>query len=177
MTPFTDDELMRRVSAGDAEAFAGLYERHKRPLFTFLLRLAGDRRLAEDLLQETFVRVYRARGSYQPAGLFRTWLFTIARRLMIDHVRRERIDWDEDPKAVEQAVARARAEDRAEASDLLARLERALAHLSPRQREVILLSRFTGMEAAEIAEVVGSTPGAVRVELHRALRRLRSLLE
>jgi RNA polymerase sigma-70 factor (ECF subfamily) len=171
-----DDELMARVRAGDTHAFTGLYERHGAALLTLLARLTGDRALAEDLLQETFVRVYQARDAYEPTGHFRAYLFTIARRLVIDWHRRRRIAWAEEPAALESMPAPERAEHVAEAMDVMTRLERALALLTPEQREIILLSRMEGMATAEIARIVGATPGAVRVALHRTLRRLAGLM-
>lgn len=172
--PHTDDHLMALVRGGDTRAFADLYERYRTSVFTFLVRLTGNYHLAEDLLQETFIRVYRGRHNYQPSGRFRTWLFTIARRLVVDHYRRERIVWEQELAEIETTD---RAEHRVETHELLEQVERALKKLSPGQREVLLLSRFAGMDADEIASVTGSTAGAVRVALHRALRLLRILLE
>lgn len=167
---------MARVRAGDARAFAELYERHRAPLFTFLVHLTGKRHLAEDLLQETFLRVYRSRHDYKASGRFKSWLFTIARRLVVDDYRRARIPWDDEGNTLEEIVAAERAEHRVEAREQLERLERALDTLPPGQREILLLSRDAGLDAEEIARVTGATPGAVRVGLHRALRRLRAAL-
>jgi RNA polymerase sigma-70 factor (ECF subfamily) len=167
---------MGRASAGDQRAFAELYERHRRAIFTFLMHLTGARPTAEDLLQETFVRAWRGRTRYRASGEFRAWLFTIARRLAVDRFRREGLAWGENPEALETAVSRDAPDRRAEARDELARLQRALERLPPAQREVILLARLVGAGAEEIARVTGSTPGAVRVHLHRALHRLRALL-
>jgi len=168
---------MARVRAGDTRAFTQLYERHGAVLLTFLTRLTGDRRLGEDLLQETFVRVYRSRGEYQATGRFRAFLFTIARRLVIDWRRRQNAMWLEDSETLETLQAPERAEDRAEARDLAERLEAALRRLPASQREIVLLSRYAALSADEVAQITGSTPGAVRVGLHRALRRLRKLIE
>ena len=173
----TDDQLMAAVCAGEASAFTELYERHGRALLTFLAGLSGDRALAEDLLQETFVRVYRARDTYGGDGQFRAWLYTIARRLVIDWRRSQRIAWSHDPAALETAAAPTRADDRADARDLIVRLERALRSLPEGQREVVLLSRHAGLDAGQIAKVTGSTPGAVRVTLHRALQTLSHLID
>lgn len=173
----TDDELMARVRAGDAQAFTELYERHAAALLTFLTRLTGDRRFGEDLLQETFVRLYRSRGAYDATGRFRAFLFTIARRLVIDWRRRRQAMGLEDADALERLEAPERAEHRAEARDLADRVEAALQRLPAGQREIVLLSRYTGLGANDIAQVTGSTPGAVRVGLHRALRRLRELID
>jgi len=173
----TDDELMARVRAGDTRAFTDLYERHGAAVLTFLTRLTGDRRLGEDLLQETFVRVYRSRGEYQGTGRFKAFLFTIARRLVIDWRRRQNVLWLEDSEALEAVEAPERAEHRAEASDLAERVEAALRRLPASQREIVLLSRYAELSAEEIAQITGSTPGAVRVGLHRALRRLSALIK
>lgn len=176
MTAQTDDQLMARVRAGDQRAFDALYERHRTAVFSFLVRLAGDHHQAEDLLQETFVRVYRARDRYEPSAQFRSWLFTIARRLVVDHARRQHIAWDSRPEALEAASGPERADHAAEATELRVQLERAIEGLPAGQREIVLLSRVAGMRTDEIADVVGSTPGAVRVALHRALRRLATAL-
>jgi RNA polymerase sigma-70 factor (ECF subfamily) len=168
---------MFRVRAGDAQAFTELYERHGGALLTFLTRLTGDRRLGEDLLQETFIRLYRSRGEYEATGRFRAFVFTIARRLVIDWRRSQKATWLEESEALETLEAPERSGDRADARDLADRLEAALRRLPASQRETVLLSRYAGLSAEEIAQVTGSTPGAVRVGLHRALRQLRELIE
>lgn len=173
----TDDELMVRVRAGETEAFAELYERHAAALLTFLTRMTGDRRLGEDLLQEAFIRLYRSRGEYEATGRFRAFLFTIARRLVIDWRRAQKAVGFADSEALDTLEAPGRAEHRAEASDLAERLDAALRRLPASQREIVLLARYAGLSAEEIARVTGSTPGAVRVGLHRALRRLKTLIE
>ncbi len=173
----TDDQLMTAVRAGDASAFTELYERHGPVLLTFLARSTGDRALAEDLLQDTFVRVYRARDTYGGEGQFRAWLFTIARRLVIDWRRSQKIVWSDDPAALDITASPTGAADRADVQDLVVRLERALRRLPEGQREVVLLSRYAGLDTGQIARVTGSTPGAVRVSLHRALHRLSELLD
>lgn len=82
--PRSDHALMEAVQAGSTEAFQVFYDRHHQAAFTFLLRALGDRRTAEDLLQETFLRAFARRAEYRPAAAFRTWLFTIARNLITD---------------------------------------------------------------------------------------------
>lgn len=175
----SDEALMARVRDGSVAAFQALYERHHRALFSFLLRLLADRPAAEDLLQETFLRVYLHRESYRPSAAFRTWLFTIARNLAIDHLRRrgpfqERVGEEDRVAAMpDPAPSPLR---RVEAGEELWQFEAALSQLPPGQREVLLFSRYAGLSHAEIAEVTGSSPEAVRVALHRALRRVRDLL-
>lgn len=180
MTTPSDDELMARVRADDQPAFVELYERYRGVVFTFLVRLTGARAPAEDLLQETFIRVWQGRDDYRASGQFRGWLFTIARRLTIDWYRREGLPWAEKEEAriaLEVSASPGEQPDRhAEAREQLKRLQDALDRLPPAQREVILLSRFGGLGSEEIARIIGSTPGAVRAMLHRALRQLRGVM-
>ena len=170
---------MARVRDGSVAAFQGLYERHHRALFNFLFRFLADRLTAEDLLQEAFLRVYLHRETYRPTAAFRTWLFTIARNLALDHVRRRGIVQEnvgEEERVLATPDPAPGPLRRAEAGEELRRLEAALHDLPPGQREVLLLSRYAGLSHTEIAEVTGSSPEAVRVALHRALRRLRDYL-
>jgi len=168
-----DDRLMARLRAGDPAALDELYARYQGPLFGVLRRLTGDRALAEDLLQETFLRVWRARDRYAAAGRFRAWLFTIAYRLAADHARRAA---GTETALPEDLPAPERPDERAAAGELAARLEQVIARLPPTERAALLLSRCGGLDAAEIAQATGSTPGAVRVALHRALRRVAAAL-
>src|SRR5579871_1156008 len=88
----TDEQLMRRVARDDAQAFDTLLLRHQAAVFNFLRRMTPDADLAEDLTQECFLRVWRARGGYLSAAMFRTWIFTIARRLALDESKRRRVE-------------------------------------------------------------------------------------
>jgi len=170
---------MAQVRDGSVAAFQALYERHHRSLFSFLLRLLADRPTAEDLLQEAFLRVYLHRETYQPTAAFRTWLFTIARNLAVDHLRRGGIAWER-PGNKEQFAGIPDASpsplQHVETGERLEQLEDAVRQLPPSQREMLLLSRYAGLSHAEIAEVTGSSPAAIRVALHRTLSRLRNLL-
>jgi len=174
----SDEALMEEVRAGRVSAFQALYDRHSRSVFNFFLRSLGDRRAAEDLLQETFLRVFARRGEYRPLAAFRTWLFTIARNLLIDHLRqRGRRPEEEGEEHVSgRADPGATPLQEAEAGELEARLRAAVLRLPPSQREVLLLSRLAGLDAEAIAQITGASPAAVRVTLHRALRRLQELL-
>ncbi len=169
---------MAEVREGRLAAFQALYERHHRALFTFLLRFVADRPTAEDLLQDTFLRVYLHRDTYRPSGTFRTWLFTIARNLALDHSRhRGQVVGEEIPDYLTIPDPSPGPVEQIEGKALLVRLEGAISRLPPAQREVLLLSRFAGLSHGEIAQVTGATLTAVRVTLHRALRSLRTLLE
>src|SRR5919201_576219 len=86
----TDEELLAAFQQGDASAFERLLRRHRAPLYTFLLRMLGDREQAEDLAQETFLRVVKGAAAWEHRARFQTWLYTIARNLCVDAARRDR---------------------------------------------------------------------------------------
>lgn len=186
MVGSTDEELMRAVQAGDEAAFPLLYRRYERRLLAFLVPYVGHLALAEDILQETFLRVFRQRASYEPRGAFRTWIFAIARNLALDQLRRRRSlrestspfgdesrvggDPEKLPDPAPDALGVLAGRDAA------ATLRAALLELPEEDRAVILLSRLEGLRYREIAEILGSTEGAVKVRAHRALLALRKRL-
>lgn len=171
----TDDSLMMGFVQGDADAFEMLYRRYEAALYGFCLRYLGDPDGAADAFQETFVRVIDARDDYQPRGRFRSWLFTIARRVCVDHFRAtsDRRASRVLPEELPASAPGQDVEHRVAARDEAARL---LATLPPAQREVILLSRYHGFTYAEIAELVESTEAAVKQQAYRALTTLREHL-
>jgi len=183
----TDEELMRAVQAGDDAAFPLLYRRYERRLLAFLAPYVGDPALAEDLLQETFLRVFRQRASYEPRSAFRTWLFTIARNLALDQFRRRRSLREATPPLGEGSRVGEdpeRLPDPAPdplgvlaARDAVTALRAALLELPEEDRAVILLSRLESLRYREIAEILGSTEGAGKVRAHRALLALRKRLQ
>lgn len=163
---------MVRYRRGDVHALEALYERYASLVYGFCLRYLGDPDRAADAVQDTFVRLIDAREAYEPRGRFRSWLFTIARRICVDHVRARGHDGTpvaapEDPAA---GPAIGDVERRVAVQDEVTRL---LATLPPAQREVILLSRYHGFTYGEIAELVGSTEAAVKQQAYRALKALR----
>ncbi len=164
---------MGRLAAGDLTAFDVLFERHRGRLFSVLLRMTRDQGLAEELLQETFLRLYAHRADYRAEGRFGPWLYTIARNLLTDHYRRGQPGPGEETADLEDPVGPA---EWAQAGELAARLERAVRRLPPTQREALLLTRVGGLTTEEVARVTGSTPGAIRVALHRALQALRAAI-
>src|SRR6476469_371587 len=89
-TERTDEELLAAFQQGDAGAFELLLRRHRAPLFTFLLRMLGDRERAEDLAQESFLRIVKGAAAWEHRARFQTWLYTIARNLCVDQTRRDR---------------------------------------------------------------------------------------
>jgi len=181
----TDEQLMRRFQRGEARAFETLMRRHRTPIHAFLCRLLGDRARAEDLLQETFLRVVKGAAGWEPRAAVRTWLFTIARNLAADEARR-RVFRDADPLDAardgeaprgDRVADDGRAPDDA-AGDALVRprLEAALAALPAEQREVFLLREHAGLSFPEIAEATGANENTVKSRLRYALVALRDRL-
>lgn len=183
MVEQTDEELMRAVQAGDEAAFRLLYRRYDRRLLGLLVPYVGDPGLAEDLLQETFLRLFRQRAAYEPRGAFRTWLFAIARNLALDQLRRRRSLRESPGASEDESRVGADPEELPDPApgvlgvlagrEAATALRAALLDLPEVDRAVILLSRLEGLQYREIAEVLGSTEGAVKVRAHRALLALR----
>jgi RNA polymerase sigma-70 factor (ECF subfamily) len=173
-----DERLMLRFQGGDARAFEELVRRHRTPVFSFLLRLVGDRGRAEDLCQETFLRVVRAAEGWERRATFRTWLYAVARNQAVDDARRQafrRTEPLDDPAAAESAELPP--DRRAEGALLRPKLEAALASLPEEQREVFLLREHAGLRFHEIAAVTGVPENTVKSRMRYALEALRAKLE
>lgn len=192
MVQQTDESLMRAVGRGDGAAFAALVRRHHAALRGYLLRLAQDPHLADDLVQETFIRVYTRAGTFQAEGRFRPWLYRIATNLFIDHVRRCReapltvpADFppgEDGPAAGAWRAASAAALDtRPEAHVLLQeqrqQVQQALSRLPVEQRAILLLRFDRELTLPEIAATLQLPLGTVKSRLFRALRRFAQLLQ
>ena len=184
-----DVRLMLLVQKGDANAFEELVLRYQNRLLGVLEHLVGRKDLAEDLAQEVFLRVYRARASYQPHAKFSTWLFTIANNLASNArrslARRREVHIDQrgsegftgDPLAQLALAASGlmpnRQLDNVEACSMV---QQAIQGLNDRQRMAVLLAKFEDMSYAEIAEVMQLSPQAVKSLISRARGSLRETL-
>lgn len=163
--------LVARLKAGDADAFDEVHAAFNARLFTYLARLARRRDVAEDLLEETWLRVVTHANRLAPDTRLGAWLFTVARNLHVSY-RRSRFLED---AATETALgvwpsgpAQASPFEETAANELEARLERALATLPATSRDVLLLVAVAGLDHADAADVCGTTPPALRQRLHRA---------
>lgn len=172
-----DFELMARYRAGDLAAFEELYRRHKDALYRYLLRLGYHRDTADDVFQEVWGKVVRARAGYRPAALFRTYLFRIAHNCFVDYLRRNsrhEIAAPADPDL--QPAADADPEVHAEQFLLRRRLEHALANLPREQRDAWLLHEEGGLGPDEIAEVTGVNRETAKSRVRYASKKLKSVL-
>ncbi len=182
-----DETLMQRVARNDTAAFDALFLRHRRAVFSFTLRMVGDGPAAEDLTQECFLRVWRSRERYQPTAAFRTWLFTIARRLALDELKRRETHplvlatdtaQNEDTTGTFELAASAEEANPQEiviASELARLLDRTLRALPAEYREAAILRDVEGLTYDEIADVLGCPLGTVKSRLNAARRRLQGV--
>ncbi|MBI2900444.1 MAG: sigma-70 family RNA polymerase sigma factor [Planctomycetes bacterium] len=170
----SDEGLMLRAGAGDREAFARLYERHKAPLLQFCLQMLRNAEDAGDVFQEAFRYLYIHASTYRPTAKFTTYLYRIARNMSIDILRRRR-RWNLQPldPALDLAEPPDLREPRLESDEIEAGVRDAMEEVPPSYREVVLLRVLRGMEYAEIAEVVEAPLGTVKSRLHAGLEFLR----
>ena len=169
----SDEKLMAAVRRGELSQLATLFERHSRRLFGFLRGLVGCPAASEDLVQETFLRVLRHRRTYRTGKPFLPWLLGIARNAARAHLgRAARMPRSELPELTAASTPEGQQIERERAG----RLTRELQQLALRDREVLLLSYFEGLDHRQIGELVGASPGAVKVRAHRARKALRARL-
>ena len=183
----TDEELLAAYQHGDVGAFELLLRRHRAPLYTFLLRMLGDTAKAEDLAQETFLRIVKGAQDWEHRARFQTWLFTIARNLCTDHARRDRFRRadsldaqgpDGEGPMVDSVPGSGPDPARgAESSRLQPVLVKALLSLPPDQREVFLLREQAGLQFKEIADLTSANENTVKSRMRYALQGLRKALE
>jgi RNA polymerase sigma factor (sigma-70 family) len=173
--PRSDEQLMAAYVAGDSAAFRVIFERYAPLLLRSMLRELYVREEANDLVQQTFLQLHRARADFDPGQKLKPWVFTIAMNLKREYFRRKKRRPERSLDAettVEPAVA-ALGAAQVEARRTLSRV---LTDLPPDQREVIELHWFDGLEFPEVAAVVGASVSAVKVRAHRGYVRLRAAL-
>lgn len=172
-----DDEAMRRVAAGDTHALALLFDRHKSRLFAFLCHVVGDRALAEDLLGETFLRVYQARGRYRAGTGFVPWLFCIGRNLAIGELRRRGARQRAHERLCRYPAELVFQDPHLERDETCERVREALLRLPEDQRSALVLKEYHEMSYREVAQVLGCTEEAARARTYRARVALREALK
>ncbi len=180
----SDEALMMRYAAGDAGAFEALYRRHRGPLYRYLLRQTGSEAVAEELFQDIWLKVVKARARYEVRALFRTWLYRIAHNRLIDHYRRSARglprsyggDGPDDPDDC-PAPGAVQPEHRVQWAQNLDRLLELVQALPEAQREAFLLKVQGGLSVDEIAEATGVGRETAKSRLRYALDRLRRGLE
>ncbi len=178
----TDVQLMLDVKAGDDASFDFLLQKYRSPLVNFLYRMVRDTATAEDLAQEVFLRVYRARKQYSPSAKFTTWLFRIATNVALNSVRDNRhqkmqvsldapIDDDSTPREI--PAKQLRVDERMVERDRTVFIRKAIWALPEKQRAAVVLHKYEEMDYAEIAKILECSESALKSLLFRAYENLR----
>ena len=175
MTNRTDDQLMTNYVRGDENALRILVERWERPVFAFMVRMLGSPEEAEDLCQDTFMKVIKAAGRYRPDGKFQSWLFRIAGNQARSRLRRRKIlrwlpltdEYDNAPAQGSDALDNMASQ---EERDLV---QEVMARLPERQRQALVLKQYHDMSYQEIAAAMNTSVSSVQMLLHRAMTAMR----
>ena len=186
--PDPDAVLMLRVKRGDRAAFTGLVEKYKQPVMNFVFRSLRDETEAEDVAQNVFLQVYKSRARYERTAKFSTWLFTIARNLCLNEVRRRSRhpaeSLEETYPENEDAPARQYEDKKIFLptenilhGELARKIEEALAELPETQRTAILLCRQDELSYEEISDVLGCSLSATKSLIHRGRETLKEKLK
>jgi RNA polymerase sigma-70 factor (ECF subfamily) len=171
---------MDRYASGDGRAFAELHQALYPRLHAYLARMTGSSVHAADLVQETFLRLHRARATFARGGAVLPWAYTIARNVALDHTRAarlretERLPSDPGPEMVDRGGADG--ESAAIAAQAARIVEQVLAGLPASQRDAFILLRYEGLSVQDAAAVLGATPTAVKLRAFRAYEALRAAL-
>jgi RNA polymerase sigma-70 factor, ECF subfamily len=183
-----DETLMLRYQQGDRAAFAQLVRRHQTPLFNFALRQVRIPQVAEEVVQDSFVRVVQNAADFKHEARFTTWVYTITRNLCIDHLRKKALrkhpsldesrgeDGDGPTLGEQTADPRASVEREATGTELKERIARAVDTLPDEQREVFLMREMANLPFKEIAEITGVPENTVKSRMRYALERLQEHL-
>jgi RNA polymerase sigma-70 factor (ECF subfamily) len=185
---YTDAEIMLRVKAGDESAFDYLVQKYRRPLVSFMYRMARNTAAAEDLAQEVFLRVYRSRQTYEASAKFTTWLYRIATNLAVNHARDTRHERPEvtvslDEPDEDTGTTLDVADSKVTAEESLVRRERMLAirakveGLPERQKLAVIMHKYQQMDYKQIADVLKLSESATKSLLFRAYETLREQLK
>lgn len=177
-----DEQLMERVTKGDTDAYEVLYDRYSSVVMGFALKITAEREMAEEVVQETFWRVWQKAGSFQAGrGTFTSWFFSIARNLSIDLLRRRRIQAqpaNEAEQIIEQVV-----DPQVDVAQIAwngvrhQEVRSAVETLPPEQRRVIEMAYFLGMTRQEIARATGEPLGTIHTRARLALQKLHEALQ
>jgi RNA polymerase sigma-70 factor (ECF subfamily) len=173
----TDEELFASFLAGNEGMFEALVKRYQKPLYGYLVRYLGNANLAEEVSQETFVKVFEKRHLYQQDRPFKPWLYQIAMNAATDKFRERKhspVAMDDKAEAIANSDSPAIALERREVAQMIAQ---AVAELPDHQRQVFILREYQYLSYAEISAVVQRPLNTVKSDMHRALQSLRTMLD
>lgn len=172
MSQLSDEEIMLKVSKGDLDLLRHLFDRYHLRIYNFFQKMARNQVVSEDLTQDVFAKVIRYRSSYNE-GNFASWIFTIARNIFSSYYqkqKKERSHMINDDLLGSGEVLLTESNE-----DELKHLQKALLKLSNSDRELIVMHRFQKIKYEQIAEITGSSEGAIKVKVHRAIKKLKDI--
>jgi RNA polymerase sigma-70 factor, ECF subfamily len=175
-----EDILIRKAKNGDGAAIAALIQSQQDALYAFMLRMSGRPDVAEDIVQEAFVRVLKNIDRFDSRFRFSTWLFTIAKRLYLNAMQKYKPVYDSETVGARTSdcdTPGAFSEDVEQLANVRTLLDAAIADLGEQQREIILLFHQQNWPIADIAEFMGMPTGTIKSHLHRARNRMRRFIE
>lgn len=168
---------MLNVKAGDLNRMGLLFERYHRELFGFLYHMSSNANASEDMVQTVFYRMLKYRHTFTGEGTFRAWMYHLARNVLIDSVKQNKRSAQHYDVAdyAERIGGGTLADEPMQKAEEAATLRDALARLNPDHREILVLSRYQELKYEEIARILNTTEGAVKVRVHRALSELKKI--
>lgn len=164
---------MRAIQEGHLDLLGTLFTRYSDRVFGRCFQLVGDRHEADDLLQESFLRVLRYRASYKGTARFSTWLYRIATNVCLDHLKAK----NREGSAVQRLVEMTDFTPPMDNDDRVDVLRVAFERLSAEKQELLVMARIRGFGYARLAESCGTSEGTIRVRVHRAMRELKSIVD
>lgn len=171
----TDEQLMIHVRNGDIAKAAVLFDRYSGRLYNFFVRLTYDQSLSEDLTQSVFERIIRYRNSFNDNHQFKSWIFQIARNVRTDFYKKNKVKVAEDIDVMNIGLKTNSVSEKIEHRENLKNLEKAMSRLNPEQREILVLTRFQKLKYTQVAEMLNTSEGAIKVKVHRAIKELRKV--
>jgi RNA polymerase sigma factor (sigma-70 family) len=174
-TALTDEKIMQRVKDGQLADLGELFERYNVRMFNFFLKLSFDRFASEDMVQTLFYRLIKYRHTFKPGeGTFKPWIYQAARNVHADFYKQQRRVNDK-VKSVDEYHENIPGEETVYRDEDMEKLDKALLQLAPAQREIILLSRYEGLKYEEISKIMDISVAAIKVQVHRAIKQLRTI--
>jgi len=180
MLKSSETAMIRKAKAGDGRAMEGLIRAHQDALYAFMLRMSGRPDVAEDIVQEAFVRVLKNLDRFDSRFRFSTWLFTIAKRLYVNSIQKHRPAYDTDAVGNWQGAQVGPGHDlahRETLSNARQMIDHALGELGPQQREIVLLFHQQNWPITEIALYLNMPEGTIKSHLHRARKRMKKVIQ
>lgn len=174
MAEVSDEIIMNRVKNGNLAELSVLFERYHVKLYNFMLKLTFDRTISQDLTQNLFYRIIKYRHTFRDDHTFKSWIYQLARNIHLDYCKQQKKFTDQYAQVgnYDENITDERGSFEEEEYE---RLDKALAKLSPDQKEIIVLSRFQGLKYEEISTIQNLSVPAIKVQMHRAIKQLRQI--